>query len=116
MTGYDLVCVFEAIHDMARPVEALAAVRAMAGDAGAVLVMDERTGDTFAAPGDEIERIFYGFSLVLCLPAGMADAPSAATGTVMRHGTLREYARAAGFADAEALDVEHPMFRLYRLA
>jgi SAM-dependent methyltransferase len=112
---YDLVCVFEAIHDMARPVEALTAVRAMAGDGGAVLVMDERTADTFGAPGDEIERIFYGFSLMLCLPAGMSEHPSAATGTVMRHDTLREYARAAGFADAEALDVEHPMFRLYRL-
>jgi SAM-dependent methyltransferase len=112
-TGYDVVCVFEAIHDMARPVVALATVRAMGG---AVLVMDERTEDEFIAPGSEIERIFYGFSLVLCLPAGMAEAPSAATGTVMRHGTLREYARAAGFADVEVLDVEHPMFRLYRLA
>ena len=112
---YDLVCVFEAIHDMARPVEALRSVRAMAGGGGAVLVMDERTADTFNAPGDEIERIFYGFSLVLCLPAGMAEEESAATGTVMRADTLRGYAQAAGFGGVEVLDIEHPMFRLYRL-
>jgi hypothetical protein len=45
---YDLVCVLEAVHDMARPVEALAGLRAMAGDDGTVLVMDERTAEAFA--------------------------------------------------------------------
>lgn len=113
---YDLVCVFEAIHDMSRPVEALATMRAMAGESGAVLVMDERAAETFAAPGDEVERMLYGFSVFCCLPAGMSEEPSAATGTVMRPGTLRGYAQAAGFADVEVLDVEHPTFRLYRLA
>ena len=34
----------------------------------------------------------------------------------MRPATLRGYARAAGFEDADVLDIEHPMFRLYRLA
>jgi 2-polyprenyl-3-methyl-5-hydroxy-6-metoxy-1,4-benzoquinol methylase len=49
LTGrYDLVTCFEAVHDMARPVEALAGLRAMAGDDGTVLVMDERTAEAFA--------------------------------------------------------------------
>jgi 2-polyprenyl-3-methyl-5-hydroxy-6-metoxy-1,4-benzoquinol methylase len=113
---YDLVCVFEAVHDMARPVEALAALRAMAGEDGTVLVMDERTADTFTAPGDESERFLYGVSLVCCLPAGMSESPSAATGTVMRPDTLRRYARAAGFDDATVLGIEHDTFRFYRLA
>jgi SAM-dependent methyltransferase len=112
---YDLVCVLEAVHDMARPVEALAFMRSLAGDEGTVLVMDERTAEVFTAPGDEMERILYGFSLFCCLPTGMAEAPSAETGTVMRPDTLRDYVRAAGFADAEVLDIEHPQFRLYRL-
>jgi 2-polyprenyl-3-methyl-5-hydroxy-6-metoxy-1,4-benzoquinol methylase len=112
---YDLVCVFEAVHDMSRPVEALAALRAMAGDDGAVVVMDERTGDTFTAPADETDRFLYGVSLFCCLPAGMSETPSAATGTVMRPETLRGYARAAGFADATILPIEHDVFRFYRL-
>ena len=33
----------------------------------------------------------------------------------MRPDTLRDYVRAAGFADAEVLDIEHPQFRLYRV-
>jgi 2-polyprenyl-3-methyl-5-hydroxy-6-metoxy-1,4-benzoquinol methylase len=90
--GYDLVCVFEAIHDMAHPVEALTAVRALAAPDGAVLVMDERTAERFTAPGDEVERFLYGCSLLCCLPVGMSEPESAATGTVMRPDTLRGYA------------------------
>jgi 2-polyprenyl-3-methyl-5-hydroxy-6-metoxy-1,4-benzoquinol methylase len=112
---YDVVCVLEALHDMARPVEALASMRAMAGDGGTVLVMDERTADRFAAPADEQERTLYGFSLFSCLPTALSETPSAGTGTVMRPDTLRRYARAAGFADAVVLDIEHDKFRLYRL-
>jgi ubiquinone/menaquinone biosynthesis C-methylase UbiE len=113
--AYDLVLVLEAVHDMARPVEALATMRALSSGRGAVLVIDERTNETFTAPGDESERALYGFSLFCCLPAGRSETPSAATGTVMRPDTLRGDARDAGFADVEVLPIEHDAFRLYRL-
>ena len=74
---YDLVTMFEALHDMS--------------------------------------RLFYGFSLLVCLPDGMSHTPSAATGTVMRPATLRGYAREAGFKDIEALAIEAGFFRFYRL-
>ena len=45
----------------------------------------------------------------------MADSPSAATGTMMRPGRLREYAREAGFADIEILPVENDSWRFYQL-
>jgi hypothetical protein len=53
---YDLVTVFEAIHDMSRPVEVLRALRGLLAAGGSVLVADERVAETFAAPGDDIER------------------------------------------------------------
>jgi ubiquinone/menaquinone biosynthesis C-methylase UbiE len=112
---YDLVTIFEALHDMSNPVEALRAARALAGDEGAVLVVDERVADTFAAPGDDVERYMYGWSILLCLPTAMASQPSAATGTVMRADTLRRYASEAGFSRVDVLPVEHDFFRLYRL-
>ena len=46
---------------------------------------------------------------------GLADRPTAATGTVMRTDTLRAYAQEAGFAEVEVLPVEHDFFRFYRL-
>jgi len=112
--GYDLVTVFEAIHDMAHPVEALRAMRALAAPDGAVLVMDERTNDRLTI-GDPIEQYLYGASVLVCLPTGMSEADSAATGTVMRPDTFRGYARAAGFEDVEVLPIEHQLFRFYRL-
>jgi 2-polyprenyl-3-methyl-5-hydroxy-6-metoxy-1,4-benzoquinol methylase len=113
--AYDFVTVFESVHDMSRPVDVLRAMRSLVKPDGAVLVVDERVAEEFTAPGDEVERLMYGWSVFLCLPAGMADTPSAATGTVMRPATLRRYAQEAGFRDVEVLPIEHIFFRFYRL-
>jgi SAM-dependent methyltransferase len=112
---YDVVTAFECIHDLPDPVSVLAAMRRLAGDSGTVLVMDERVAERFTAPGDEVERLMYGYSLTCCLADGLSTRPSAGTGTVMRPSTLRRYAREAGFADAEVLDVGDDFFRFYRL-
>ncbi|MFI7698190.1 class I SAM-dependent methyltransferase [Nonomuraea sp. NPDC049480] len=113
---YDAVFAFECVHDMARPVDTLAAARNAIMPGGAVVIMDEAVGETFTAPADDLERLMYGFSLLICLPDGMSDRPSAATGTVMRPDTLRRYAREAGFRDIEVLPIEEFGFwRFYRL-
>jgi 2-polyprenyl-3-methyl-5-hydroxy-6-metoxy-1,4-benzoquinol methylase len=112
---YDLVMILEALHDMSRPVEALAAARALLREGGAVLIADERVADAFSGKSDDIERLMYGWSIFHCLPAAMAEQPSAATGTILRESTLRDYARQAGFSNVEVLPVEHLFFRLYRL-
>jgi hypothetical protein len=113
--SYQLVTVFEAVHDMARPVEVLRALRGLAAEDGAVIVMDERVADSFTAPGDEIERLMYTYSVLCCLPVGLSETPSVGTGTVMRTETLRSYATEAGFAGIDVLPIEHETFRLYRL-
>jgi hypothetical protein len=100
---------------MSQPVEVLRALRGLVAEDGAVIVMDERVADAFTAPGDEIERLMYTYSILCCLPVGLADTPSAATGTVMRADTMRRYASEAGFEDVEVLPIEHDFFRLYRL-
>ena len=112
---YDLVTAFECVHDMSRPVEVLATARRLLAEDGAMLIADERVAETFTAPGDDLERLFYGFSVLCCLPAGMAEQPSAATGTVMRPDTLRRYAAGAGFRSVEVLPIEHGFFRFYLL-
>ena len=112
---YDLAIAFECIHDMSRPVEALQAMRSLTGEDGTVIVVDERVAESFEAPGDEIERLMYGFSVLHCLPVGMAEQPSAGTGTVMRSATLRRYATQAGYRDVEVLPIEHDLWRFYRL-
>lgn len=112
---YDLVTAFECIHDMPDPVSVLRSMRQLAKPGGAVIVMDERVADTFTPEVDDVERFMYGFSVVHCLPAGLSDAPSVATGTVMRTGTFESYAREAGFTDVEVLPIDNFFFRFYRL-
>jgi SAM-dependent methyltransferase len=113
--GYDLVTVFEAIHDMARPVDALRAMRGLLADGGVALVADERVADEFTAPGDEVERVMYGWSILHCLPVGREEQPSAETGTAMRESTFRRYAQEAGFTDVQVVPIEHDFWRFYRL-
>lgn len=116
---YDLVTAFETIHDMAQPVAALANMRRMIKPGGVALVADERVEEQFAAPGTDVERLNYGFSVVHCLAVAIADAPdgveSAATGTCMRPPVFREYATRAGFSSVEILPVQHDFWWLYRL-
>lgn len=112
---YDLVTIFEALHDMSKPVDVLRQSRSLLTRGGTVIVMDEKVADTFTAPGDAVERLMYGFSVLCCLPCGLADQPSAGTGTVMRVATLRRYALDAGFRDVEVLPIVHDLFRFYRL-
>lgn len=115
-SSYDVVAAFECIHDLANPIEVLAAMRAIARPDGHVVVMDERVPEEFTGPGDDLERLMYGLSLMICLPDGMSHHPSAGTGTVMRPATLRSYAQSAGFADIETLPIENDMWRFYRLS
>ena len=73
--SYQLVTIFEALHDMSRPVEVLRALRGLLAEDGALIVMDERVADSFTAPGDDIERIMYTYSVLCCLPVGpLGDA------------------------------------------
>ena len=112
---YDLVTIFEALHDMSRPVEALRAAHAMLADGGSVVIADERVEDEFTAPAPERDRRAYGWSVVSCLPGAMGDPGTAATGAVMRPATLAGYARAAGFGQTETLPVDAGDWRFYRL-
>jgi SAM-dependent methyltransferase len=112
---YDLVTCFEAVHDMARPVESLRGMRSLLADGGVLLIADERVAEDFTAPADEVERLMYGFSLFHCLAVGRDEQPSAATGTAMRPDTLREYAEGAGFGRVEILPIENDFWRFYRL-
>jgi 2-polyprenyl-3-methyl-5-hydroxy-6-metoxy-1,4-benzoquinol methylase len=112
---YDLVTLFETVHDMAHPVEVLRAARNLLASGGAVLIGDEKVAETFTAPGDDLERLNYGFSAVQCLAAALVEPGAAGTGTVIRPSTVRRYAHDAGFSAVTVLPIEHDFWRFYRL-
>ena len=112
---YDLVTIFEALHDMSYPVEVLSAARGMLVEGGVMLIGDERTEESFTAPAGESERLYYGFSIFHCLPVGMVGEGAAGTGTVIRPATVRRYAEEAGFSSCEVLPIENDSWRFYLL-
>ena len=115
--AYDMAFAFECVHDMPDPVGVLSAVRQTLAPGGCLVVMDEAVAEGFAPDGDEVERLMYGFSLLICLPDGMSSQPSAATGTVMRPSVLKGYATEAGFTRMETLPIEEFGFwRFYLLS
>ncbi len=116
MSGrFDLVTIFEGLHDMSRPADALRAAHGMLGQSGSVVIADERVEDEFTPRASDLECYHYGWSVVSCLPAAMGDPRTAATGAVMRPATLRRYAREAGFRSVEVLPLETETWRFYRL-
>jgi len=112
---YDLVTIFEALHDMSYPVEVLRTAHALLADGGRMLVADEKTAERFALDAGDVERLYYGFSVLHCLPVGMVGENAAGTGTVMREDTVRGYAERAGFAECEVAPIEHDAWRFYVL-
>ncbi|HET9673043.1 MAG TPA: methyltransferase domain-containing protein [Actinomycetota bacterium] len=112
---HDLVIALECVHDLADPVGFLMTMGRLASEDGAVIVADMNVGEMFAAPGDAIERLMYGYSILVCLPDCRSHPNSVATGTVMRPETFRRYAAEAGFPDVEILPIDTDFWRFYRL-
>jgi SAM-dependent methyltransferase len=131
---YDLVCLFDVLHELPYPVQVLRACRELRSPTGTVLVLDARVAPAFEAPGDEVERFQYGTSVLHCLPASRTSAagpvntrPDSAggpdgsaaeeggTGTVLRPDAVRRLALRAGFGAVTVLPVEDRFHRLYRL-
>jgi 2-polyprenyl-3-methyl-5-hydroxy-6-metoxy-1,4-benzoquinol methylase len=114
--AYDLAVIIEAVHDMTQPVGVLASVRRMLRPDGVALIADEKTEDTFTAPASPAERLYYGFSILTCLPAAMTERPTAAIGTVMRADMMRRLGSEAGYQKVERLDEpELDTLRFYRM-
>ena len=114
--GFNLVCAFETIHDMADPVAVVRAMANLRSEGATVLVADERVADEFTTDVEFGERFQWGWSALHCLPCARSEPPAAGTGTIMRMPTFRAYAREAGFAEVEVLPIENDFWRFYRLS
>jgi ubiquinone/menaquinone biosynthesis C-methylase UbiE len=112
---YDLITLFETLHDLADPVATLQAARSALAEDGSVLVADERVADRYRAPAGLVERFQYGWSVLHCLPATLAAGAAEANGTVLRAPTVARWARKAGFSQFEILPIDNDFWSFYRL-
>ena len=71
--GYDLVCVFDCLHDMGDPVGASAHVLETLNSDGTWMIVEPFAHDRVEENLNPVGRVFYGASTVICTPASLAQ-------------------------------------------
>jgi 2-polyprenyl-3-methyl-5-hydroxy-6-metoxy-1,4-benzoquinol methylase len=77
---FDLVCVFDALHDMGDPVGAARHVRSQLTDDGTWMVVEPYANDTVEENLNPVGRVFYAGSTMLCTPASLSQEVGLALG------------------------------------
>jgi SAM-dependent methyltransferase len=97
---YDLVCFFDALHDMGDPLAAAKrALRALRDD-GTLLLVEPAAGDTLADNVNPVSRLFYAGSVLLCTPSALAQHGPVALGAQAGPKVLIDLLTEAGFDTA----------------
>src|SRR3954453_5989523 len=94
---FDLVCVFDALHDMGDPVGAARHVRSQLADDGTWMVVEPFAGDTLQDNLNPVGRIFYAGSTMLCTPASLRQEVGLALGAQAGEKRLAEVLHEGGF-------------------
>jgi len=95
--GYDLVAMFDCLHDMGDPVGAAAHVRETLGDDGTWMIVEPYAGDRLEENLNPVGRVFYGASTLVCTPASRAQEVGLALGAQAGEGRIRDVVTAGGF-------------------
>jgi SAM-dependent methyltransferase len=96
--GYDLVCLFDALHDMGDPAGAARHIRrAMAPD-GTLLLVEPNAGDALEQNLNPVGRTYYGLSTVICTPGSRAQEVGLGLGAQAGERRLAALLHEAGFS------------------
>jgi SAM-dependent methyltransferase len=96
-TGYDLVTMFDCLHDMGDPAEAARHVRGTLKPDGTWLITEPAAGDRVEENFNPVGRAYYAFSTLLCVPASLSQAVGLALGAQAGEARIRDVVTAAGF-------------------
>jgi SAM-dependent methyltransferase len=95
---YDLICVFDALHDMGDPVGAARHVRSQLAGDGTWLVVEPFAGDAVEDNLNPVGRVFYAGSTMLCTPASLSEEVGLALGAQAGEQRLAEVLHEGGFS------------------
>src|SRR3954468_8438606 len=95
---YDLVCVFDALHDMGDPVGAARHVRSQLAGDGTWMVVEPFAGDALEDNLTPVGRVFYAGSTMLCTPASLSQEVGLALGAQAGEKRLAEVLGQGGFS------------------
>ena len=96
-TGYDLVTMFDCLHDMGDPLSAARHVLHTLAADGTWMIVEPNAGDRVEDNLNPVGRAYYGFSTLLCTPASLSQEVGLALGAQAGEARIRDIVRAAGF-------------------
>jgi SAM-dependent methyltransferase len=96
-SGYDLVTMFDCLHDMGDPVGAARHVHDALADDGTWLIVEPMAGDRIEDNLNPVGRAYYGFSTFLCTPASLSQEVGLALGAQAGEARIGDVVAAGGF-------------------
>jgi SAM-dependent methyltransferase len=95
--GYDLVTMFDCLHDMGDPVGAARQVHKTLAPDGTWMIVEPMAGDRVEDNLNPVGRAFYGFSTFLCTPASLSQDVGLALGAQAGEARIGDVVSAGGF-------------------
>jgi 2-polyprenyl-3-methyl-5-hydroxy-6-metoxy-1,4-benzoquinol methylase len=96
-SGYDLVTMFDALHDMGDPVGAAQRILEALAPDGTWLLVEPFASDRVEDNLNPVGRLYYAGSTFLCVPNGLSQSGGHALGAQAGEAAVREIAAEAGF-------------------
>jgi SAM-dependent methyltransferase len=96
-SDYDLVCVFDCLHDMGDPVGASAHVLETLATDGTWMIVEPFANDRVEDNLNPVGRVFYGASTVICTPASLSQEVGLALGAQAGEARLTDVLKEGGF-------------------
>jgi len=97
-TGYDLVTMFDCLHDMGDPVGVARSVRESLAPDGTLLLVEPAAGEGLADNLNPVGRLYYGLSTVICTPSSLSQQVGLGLGAQAGPQRLEGVLREAGFS------------------
>jgi SAM-dependent methyltransferase len=94
---YDLVCMFDCLHDMGDPVGAARHVLGALEKDGTWLIVEPFANDNVEDNFNPVGRVYYGASTLVCTPASLSQEVGLGLGAQAGEARLRDVVTAGGF-------------------
>ena len=95
--GYELVTIFDALHDMGDPVGACRHIAGSLGDGGTLMLVEPAAGDRLEDNIHPLGQIYYSFSTTVCVPNSLSQEVGLALGAQAGEKRLTGVLNDAGF-------------------
>ncbi len=96
--NYDLVTMFDCLHDMGDPIGAARHVHSTLKDDGTWMIVEPHAGDNVQDNLNPVGRAYYAFSTLLCTPASLSQDVGLALGAQAGEARIRDVVEQGGFS------------------